>query len=202
MASAESHHAVVSAYGATLVHLALDAIDHGLVYRRPLEVDLATLPEPFSRPCASVVSLRCAEEARGRAGAPNAIRSLGEDVALNAYAAAFSGESAAPLHALERALLTLTVTVLSPTEPLGARSESELLRALRPGRDGLLISDGRCRGVSLPEAWVAYPQPRDFLLALKRKAGMASDHWSRSFSAWRFTAASVTLSPDGAVAPC
>ena len=199
MSHDESHRALVTTHGATLVHLALDAIDHGLVKRCPFEVDLSDYPDVFSRTCASFVSLRCAGEARGRSGTPNAIRALAEDVVSNAYVAAFSGEHAAPLSALERARLELTVAVLSPTEPLGVRSESELLRALRPGTDGLFISDGRCRAMSLPSAWVTDPQPRDFLVALKRKAGMASDHWSRSFSAWRFTSASVSLSPDGSI---
>lgn len=199
MSSPESHRALVSAHGATLVHLALDAIDHGLLHRRPLEVDLSELPEVFSRPAASFVALECSGEARGRSGTPNAIKALALDVATNAYAAAFGGETSPPIQALERATLTLRVSVLSPTEPLGAASESELIRALRPGRDGLLISDGRCRGMNLPDAWVAHPEPRDFLVALKRKAGMASDHWSSSFSAWRFTSAGVRLSPDGRV---
>ena len=51
-------------------------------------------------------------------------------------------------------------------------------RRPRPGRDGLTL---RWRGRSatfLPQVWEQLPAPRDFLAALKRKAGLPADFWA------------------------
>jgi AMMECR1 domain-containing protein len=66
-------------------------------------------------------------------------------------------------------------------------SETDLLDQLRPGIDGLLIRDGAQRSLFLPQVWHMVPDPRAFLTHLKTMAGLAADHWSPSFRAWRFT---------------
>jgi hypothetical protein len=38
----------------------------------------------------------------------------------------------------------------------------------------------------LPSVWSSLPDARNFLRQLKQKAGMAPDHWSPQFRAWRF----------------
>ena len=201
MSSPDAHAALVAAHGATLCHLALDAIDHGLVHREPIAVELSTLAPLLREPRASFVTLTRQGEIRGLAGTPSAVKPLAEDVVQNAYSAAFRAPRHGVLMARERVDLSVSVTVLSPTEPLRSQTEEELISAIRPGVDGLLISDGRCRALCLPAQWRDYPEPRAFVDQLKAKAGMAKTHWSSSFSAWRFTAASVTLTPDGAVTP-
>jgi AmmeMemoRadiSam system protein A len=201
MSSVEAHAALIAAHGPTLCHLALDSIDHGLVHHAPITVDLAAVAPLLRAPGACFVTLTRPSGLRGCVGTPNAVKPLAEDLVENAYSAAFRDARYAPLVVRERVDLTVSVSVLSATEPLGSHTESELLRALRPGIDGLIISDGRCRALYLPSVWGTWPDPIEFLHHLKRKAGMATEHWSSSFSAWRFTAATVTLSPDGAVTP-
>jgi len=65
-------------------------------------------------------------------------------------------------------------------------SEADLLAQLRPGIDGLIITDGGMRALFLPSVWEQLPKPNDFLSHLKLKAGMSADHWSDSFQAQRF----------------
>lgn len=201
MSSADAHAALVAAHGPTLCHLALDAIDHGLVHRALIPVDLDALAPMLREPWACFVTLSRGDDLRGSVGTPSAVKPLAEDLVQNAYSAAFEDPHHPPLLPRERIDLSVTVAVLSRTEPLRSATEGDLLRTLRPGIDGLLISDGRCRALHLPSAWGAHSEPQAFLQALKRNAGMAREHWSSSFSAWRFTASSVTLSPDGAVTP-
>jgi uncharacterized protein len=66
-------------------------------------------------------------------------------------------------------------------------SEADLLAQIRPGIDGLILSDGQARGTFLPSVWDSLPEPRDFLNQLKRKAGMPADHWSDRVRVARYT---------------
>ena len=52
-----------------------------------------------------------------------------------------------------------------------------LLAALRPGVDGLLVEAGGYRGTFLPAVWETLPDPRDFVIALWRKAGLPAGSW-------------------------
>jgi len=200
MSSADEHAALVRTHGPTLVHLAIDAIDHGLVRFEVMPVNLEGLDPALRAPGACFVTLKRGGMLRGCIGSPSAIKPLAEDLAQNAYGAAFSDPRFPKLEARERGDLEVSVSVLSPTEPMVATSEAALLAALRPGVDGLILSDGRCRGLYLPSVWETLPEPVSFVQHLKRKAGMKTDHWSGTMTAWRFTAAAVSLSPDGAIA--
>jgi AMMECR1 domain-containing protein len=78
------------------------------------------------------------------------------------------------------------VSILSHPRPIEAASEAELLRALHPDVDGLIIRDGPRQALFLPSVWASLPEPAAFLRQLRLKAGLAADHWSPSFLAWRF----------------
>jgi hypothetical protein len=78
--------------------------------------------------------------------------------------------------------------VLSPLAALPARSETELLAALRPGVDGLVLREGLAGATFLPAVWESLPDPADFLRELRRKAGLAPAHWSATLRFERYTA--------------
>ena len=48
-------------------------------------------------------------------------------------------------------------------------SEDDLLRQIRPGIDGLVLSDQGYRGTFLPSVWESLPEPLLFLQHLKLK---------------------------------
>ena len=77
--------------------------------------------------------------------------------------------------------------MLSPAAPIPCRSEQELVAQLRPDRDGLLLRDGRAAGLFLPSVWREVPSPVDFVRFLKKKMGVAADHWSPTMAASRFS---------------
>jgi len=112
-----------------------------------------------------------------------------QDVAHNAYAAAFSDPRFPPLAALELELegLDLHISILSPPEPMQFVSEGDLLNQLRPGEDGLILRAGVRRGTFLPSVWESLPQPQAFLQHLKMKAGLAPDFWSDEVRVERYT---------------
>ena len=58
-----------------------------------------------------------------------------------------------------------------------AASRGELLEALRPGEDGLLLIAGHRRATFLPTVWSSLPDADTFLDHLFRKAGLPKDYW-------------------------
>lgn len=167
--------------------LAHASIEYGLEADRPIEVDLDEWPESLREKRASFVTLELNERLRGCIGALDATRPLVRDVAANAFAAAFHDPRFPPVTPLDVAGLDLHVSVLSPVERLGVRSEAELLERLRPGIDGLILEERGRRGTFLPAVWRSLPEAREFLDQLKAKAGFPRDYWSESVCAYRYT---------------
>jgi uncharacterized protein len=132
----------------------------------------------LEQPSATFVTVTVIGELRGCVGSLHAMRPLREDVRANAVAAAFRDPRFAPLEASELACTSLEVSLLSPAERIEIASEAELLRRLRPGIDGVVLEYGGHRATLLPQVWERLNDPRDFLTALKLKAGLAEDFWS------------------------
>jgi AmmeMemoRadiSam system protein A len=143
-------------------------------------------------PGASFVTLHVgAGELRGCIGSLAPRRPLAEDVAANARAAAREDLRFAPVGAHELDGLSFEISLLSPLAPLAVASRRELLAALRPGVDGLVLDDGERRATFLPAVWAELPEPERFLAQLERKAGLPAGGWSRALRAWRYTAVSL-----------
>ena len=97
----------------------------------------------------------------------------------NAVAAAFRDPRFAPLARDEFAAIAIEVSLLrSAASRSPPCDEDDALAQLRPGVDGVILECGRRRATFLPQVWEQLPEPRDFLRALKRKAGLPSDFWS------------------------
>jgi AmmeMemoRadiSam system protein A len=136
---------------------------------------------------ASFTTLTIGGQLRGCCGSLDPARPLAEDVWRNAWASAFSDPRFAPLARHEFSGLELRLSVLSPLEPLPVASETELIEALRPGVDGLVLELDARRATFLPAVWDQLPEPHAFLLQLKRKAGWAPDFWSGRLRIHRYT---------------
>ncbi len=170
----------------TLLETAWASIRHGLEYGRALSLDPADYPEPLQRPGACFVTLERFGQLRGCIGTLEAWRPLIEDVAENAYAAAFRDPRFPPLSHEELEGLELEISILGSPEPIQFSSETELLRQLEPGVDGLILEERGHRGTFLPTVWQSLPEPREFLRQLKRKAGLPPDYWSPTVRVWRY----------------
>lgn len=156
----------------------------------------------FDAPGATFVTLHDARgDLRGCIGRLEAVRPLGEDVRANARAAAFDDPRFAPLRAHEWAGLQVEVSLLDPARALPVRDEAQALAALRPGIDGVVLEWRRARATFLPQVWSQLPEPREFLAALKRKAGLAADFWAADlrlarYAVRRWSDADFTLAPQ------
>ena len=171
---------------------ASDAIGHGLREGRPPPVDIHAHGPALKARRACFVTLKYEERLRGCVGSVTPKHPLIEDVARNAYAAAFEDSRFPPLKAEELDGLVIGISILGPLEPIAAPTEAALVAELRPGSDGLVLEQGELRGVFLPQVWEALPDSADFVRQLKDKAGLSKEPWSPSIAAFRFAAHSFS----------
>lgn len=133
----------------------------------------------LDEPGAVFVTLRRTDgQLRGCIGSIEARRPLLEDLRRNAVAAAVRDPRFPPVGPAELEKLHLEVSCLTAPEPLVAGSEAAALRLLQPGVDGVILSYGGHRATFLPQVWTQLPEPADFLLQLKKKAGLPADFWA------------------------
>ncbi len=186
----ETKEALLRRHGPQMLALARQAIEarwHGRPGAGPDD-----LPAVLQAPGACFVTLKRHGRLRGCIGSSAAWRPLAEDIVDNAIGAAFRDPRFAPLAADEAGELDLSLSILTPAEPMTFTDEAALLAQLRPRTDGLIIEDGPHRALFLPAVWETLPDPADFLRQLKSKAGLAANHWSPRFSASRFHAVEIT----------
>jgi hypothetical protein len=136
---------------------------------------------------ATFVTLNIDGRLRGCRGSIVPHRSLLLDVADNAFKSGFGDPRFPPITAAELDQLTFHVSILSTPRRIAAASEAQLLAALNPDVDGLIIREGQHQALFLPSVWSQLPDPAQFLAHLRAKAGLPQGHWSDSFHAFRFT---------------
>jgi len=167
---------------------ALVAIAREAIARRERPQPRASWSEPWLRELgASFVTLRLDGDLRGCVGSVEAHRALGDDVAHNAFAAAYRDSRFPPVGDEERERLGVEVSVLSPRSPMEVASEADALAALRPGVDGIYLEFGEARATFLPQVWENLPDPLDFLCELRRKAGLPTRFWHDRVKLSRYT---------------
>lgn len=166
----------------------LVAIARETIARAPQSLEPAQWGEDWLRAtAASFVTLRDAGELRGCIGTVDAHRALGDDVAHNAYAAAYRDPRFAPVTPEIHARLEVEVSVLSARIPIEARDEGALAAALRPGVDGIVLEYQGLRATFLPQVWENLPDPLDFLAELRRKAHLPARFWHPQMKVSRYT---------------
>jgi len=170
-----------------LLLLTAEAIRYGLMSREPLPVHPSHYPAELTASRCSFVSLQSKGTLRGCVGSLESTKPLVLDVVDNAFLAAFRDPRFSPLSANELEELDIHISVLGPFEPIGGKTEEDLLLRLRPGIDGLVIQKGKQRTTFLPSVWESLPTPEMFLRQLKSKAGWPEDYWSDAIVAHRYT---------------
>ena len=186
MSCIERSKTLSSAQQAYLLDLARRSIRHGLTHGSPLSVDTGQLEPALRNPQASFVTLELRGRLRGCIGSLEAHRPLAEDIAANAYAAAFRDPRFPPVSEGEVDELELHVSLLTPAEMMHFDSQADLISQLKPGIDGLILQEGALRGTFLPSVWENLPEPEEFLRHLKDKAGLPRDYWSDTLRVFRY----------------
>jgi AmmeMemoRadiSam system protein A len=174
---------------ASLIKIAWHAIHSGLENRPTILKSAdneAELDPELNKPGACFVTLEHNHQLRGCIGSLEAYRPLAEDVAHNAFSAAFRDSRFPPLKPSELPGLSLQISVLSEPTAVLFNNEQHLLQQLEPGIDGVILEDGMHRATFLPQVWQQLPTPVAFMSNLKAKAGLAADYWSPTLSIKRY----------------
>jgi AmmeMemoRadiSam system protein A len=145
----------------------------------PPEIDLSDLSPALREQGACFVTLKLTGRLRGCVGSLEAEQPLALEVQEKAVCAAFKDFRFSPLREQEYPDLRIEISCLTPPEPLIYQKPAELVERLKPGQDGVILSDGARKATFLPQVWEKLPTPEEFLSRLCLKMGARADLWKR-----------------------
>ena len=169
-----------------LKQIAKQSIQYGLDNGCPLPIDTNKYEPALREKRATFVTLKINNQLRGCIGRLHAERPLVEDIAQNAFAAAFHDPRFPPLTKSEYDLLEYHISILEEPIKLPVSSETDLIAQLVPGEDGIILGDDQHQGTFLPSVWDSLPNPKDFVQHLKLKAGLPASGWSENYRVQRY----------------
>lgn len=162
-----------------LLSLARDSIFHYLKTEEFLKERKEGLPLSFTEKKGCFVTLTCDEKLRGCIGRILPVQPVFMDVMENAISAAFKDPRFYPLTTDEYNDIEIEISVLSVPQKLEYESIDDLIKKLRPGKDGVIINKGDYSATFLPQVWEQIKNPEDFLAHLCVKCGQMSDEWRK-----------------------
>jgi AmmeMemoRadiSam system protein B/AmmeMemoRadiSam system protein A len=152
-----------------LLSIARQSIAHFLTHRELPSLEASGV---LADPGAAFVTLQKGGRLRGCIGYTAAVKPLYQTVAECAVQAAMNDPRFPPLKPDELDAIHIEISVLTPLRKVDS------LQEIKVGRDGLMISLGRNRGLLLPQVATEYGWSRDeFLENTCLKAGLAPDSY-------------------------
>lgn len=183
-----------------LLRIARESIEYGCEYSKAREhgefIEHALTEEKLARIRNSFVTLTKAGGLRGCIGSLEARFPLAIDVAVNAFKSGFRDPRFPALSVAELDQVIIQIAVLSPPRAISVSTEADLRSTLKPHVDGLTIEDGCHRATFLPKVWESLPEPHQFLVSLKIKAGLHPDYWSPDIKVYRYHAENFSESDE------
>jgi AmmeMemoRadiSam system protein A len=139
----------------------------------------------FPEASGAFVTLKREGRLRGCIGTLECRRPLPEEIARVAASAAREDPRFTPLTAAELDGLDVELSVLGPLEEIDPHDAG----AIQIGRHGLVVEQGRRRGLLLPQVATEWGWDREqFLSQTSVKAGLAADAWRHGARVYRFDA--------------
>lgn len=132
----------------------------------------------FGLTLGSFVTLTIHGELKGCMGCIESDRPLGKSIPDLATSSAFYDRRFSPLTEEQLERISIEISLLSPLVQLDINSQIELEHYLNNDRLGVVLSEGDHRSVFLPQVWEQLSDPKEFIEALKNKAGWPNDYWS------------------------
>ncbi|MEQ8443239.1 MAG: AmmeMemoRadiSam system protein A [Alphaproteobacteria bacterium] len=182
---------IAERHGDMMLDLVKRTLAHSLVKGAAPAVSLDTFPPELRENGATFITIEKDHKLRGCIGSLQAHRPLIQDLVENAYRAGFKDPRFPPLTREEMPRISWSISLLSEPRQMLFTGEADLLSQLKPGVDGLIIQDKGKRSTFLPQVWEQIPDPVQFLARLKQKAGLAPNHWSPDFTAFRYRVVKV-----------
>ena len=168
-----------------LISIARSSIQYGLQTDKPEIINLDDHDSDLQVIRATFVTLKISGSLRGCIGTIEARYPLAKSVAKYAHAAAFRDPRFKPLSEDEFDNITLSISILTPAEPIEFDSDADLINQLNPNIDGLIIKSGQRSATFLPAVWESLPNAEEFLSQLKAKAQIRPDENLTTASRYR-----------------
>lgn len=169
--------------------LCRNSIISGLEYHNPINTDNLKLAPVFDSRASSFVTIKVDGEVRGRSGTAFAYQPLKEDLAVNAFNAAFK-KTDRPLSGDEIDKIEIDICLLTRPVPIPYINQGDLMKKINEG-DGLIIRNEEKQAALLPCQWEDFQQKDTFIEELKKQAGIDSDFDSKTFEIYRFKVANI-----------
>lgn len=103
--------------------------------------------------------------------------SIVDNVLRNVLLAATGDPRFAPVRLEELPRLSIEISILGAPQPLDFETPDELVAALRPGVDGVILTSSYGSSTYLPQVWEQIPDAHAFLSSLCRKHGAPEGCW-------------------------
>ena len=190
------HNNPYAPYRELVLRQARAALEDGVRAGHAPKIAEKAFPEILREARASFVTLEKGGRLRGCIGHLEAVQPLILDIVENTVAAALEDPRFPPVTADEVPGIAISISILTPPEAMAIHDEADLLKQLRPGVDGLILSEGRRRATFLPSVWEELPDPAEFVRHLKNKAGWHSSYWSNKITAQRYGSIYLSESED------
>ena len=166
----------------SLLRLARASVAASVSGQAPPDLTDEDLPDLHA---GAFVTLHRSGQLRGCIGHIEADRPVADVVAQMAVSAATEDPRFAPVLAVELPAIDVEISVLGPLERIDPRDP----RQIEIGRHGLVIEQGRHRGLLLPQVATEWGWDREtFLCHLCAKAGLPRDAWQTGAAVYRFEA--------------
>ena len=170
-----------------LLKLARQTITNA-VTKKPLpRVDPSKLSAKLLKPkaCFVTLKLKADDTLRGCIGQTLPIKRLFIATMESAVNAALRDRRFKPVSAGELDEIAIEISVLTVPKPIYYNTPNDLLKALRPNVDGVILEvpvvkgnrRGTARSVYLPSVWKDIPEPVEFMNRLSVKAGLRPEMW-------------------------
>jgi len=161
-----------------LITLARDAISAYFKGKEPVITD--SLKKEFKEKQGAFVSLYLKDELNGCIGITGPDLPLYKTIIHCAKAAAFEDPRFPPLKKTQLRDTKIEISILTVPEPIELKKDpSEYLKAIKIGRDGLLVKDEFGQGLLLPQVAVEWKwDVKEFLNQTCAKAGLDFDCWN------------------------
>lgn len=141
------------------------------------KIDLDSLPDTLKEHGVTFVTLQKEGQLRGCVGGLEVRVPLAMDVQEHTIAAAKHDYRFDPVREEELNLIRIEISRLTPKVQLAYQRPEELLAAIRPGIDGVVIVEGTRRATFLPTVWNKINGTEEFLNRLCQKMGVEQDYW-------------------------
>ncbi len=188
----EKYQKIADKYGQILLKTAKDSIFYGLSNDRAMKVNLKNFDDELKEFGASFVTLKETGSLRGCIGTVVPFQPLIQDVAENAFNAAFRDPRFNMLSLEEFGKIKIYISILTPMVEIKFKDEKDLISKIRKGKDGLLLEVGSYKGLFLPSVWEDIDDEATFLTHLKLKARLPMDFWSNAIKVKKFSSVCVT----------